>query len=188
MPAKTPVVPEQSGPTLGVSRRTVVASAAWAVPAVVVASAAPAAAASGGIDLAPALRFRYASTGGPIGPISVPTMLTGLLYIYNLSPYPSVGPVMLTISNDTHLSDYAFDPSQNPGWFFDFTSNPAYVLATYTGVVSPSPGMVIGRYTFLFTPPTGQGAVDITTTLVPGSGGDTDTTNNTSKSQIPYGQ
>lgn len=187
MPAHDSAVPERS--TRTVSRRTVVAGAAWAVPAVLVASAAPAAAASGGIDLAPALRFRYTSTGGPIGPIGVPTMLTGLLYIYNVSPYPSVGPVMLTISKDPHLSDYAFDPSQSPGWFFDFTSNPDYVLATYTGVVSPSPGMAIGRYTFLFTPPTtGPGAIDITTTLVPGSGGDTDTTNNTSKAQIPYGQ
>ena len=55
-----------SRPHAGVSRRTVVAGTAWAVPAVVVAAAAPASAASGG-PCAPTLSFGPGSCFSPIG-------------------------------------------------------------------------------------------------------------------------
>lgn len=85
-------------------RRTVLSAAAWTVPVVMVASAAPAFAASGGNDLTMTMEF-YPSLYWPAAAVQVRRRLT----VTNHGPDATTGPVTVTVdtpgANNWHIID-----------------------------------------------------------------------------------
>ncbi len=76
-------------------------------------------------------------------------------------------------------------PVQNSNWTFDTTSNQGYYILTTSAIIAANGNLSFGL-TGVFTPGQANGRINLTTTIIAGSGREENNLNNSTATSIPY--